>query len=66
MDLCDIHNILEDFETHHHNFSVSSQTVNAIEKLLAALNVQLKLGMNQSSILLYHNEALLVTSHGST
>ena len=40
--------ILEDFLTHHNNFAIFSQTVNAIEKLLAAFNVQLKIGMNQS------------------
>ena len=35
--------ILEDLKTHHHNFAIFSQTVNAIEKLLAALNVQPKI-----------------------
>ena len=39
--------------------------VNAIEELLAAFNVQLKIGMNQSLIELYHTVTLLVTSHGS-
>ena len=43
-------NILEDFETQHHNFAILSQTVNAIEKVLAAFNVQLKIGMNQSLV----------------
>ena len=37
-------------KTHHYNFSIFSQTVNAIEKLLAAFNVQLKIGMNQTLI----------------
>ena len=31
---------------HHYNFAIFSQTVNAIEKLLAALSMQLKIGMN--------------------
>ena len=44
------YNILEDFKTHHHNFAIFSQTVNANEKLLAAFNVQFKIGMNQSLI----------------
>ena len=37
-------------KTHHHTFAIFSQTVNAIEKLLAALNVQLKIDMIQSLI----------------
>ena len=37
-------------KTHHHNSVIFSQTVNAIEKLFAALNVQLKIGMIQSLI----------------
>ena len=52
-------------KAHHHNIAIFSQTVNEIEKLLAALNVQLNIGMNQSLIRLYHNATLLVTSHGS-
>ena len=35
---------------HHPNFAIFSQTVNAIEKLLEAFNVQLKIGMNRSLI----------------
>ena len=33
---------------HIHSFAFFSQKVNAIEKLLVALNVQLKIGMNHS------------------
>ena len=39
--------------------------VNEIEKLRAAVNMQLTIGMNQLLIQLYHNVTLLVTSHGS-
>ena len=42
-----------------------SQTLNAIENLLAVFNVQPKIGMKKSLICLYHNVTLLVTSHGS-
>ena len=35
---------------HYHNFTIFSQTVNAIEKLLTGFNVQFKIGMNQSLI----------------
>ena len=34
-------------KTVDHTFAIFSQTVNAFEKLLAAFNVQLKIGMNQ-------------------
>ena len=47
----------------HHKFAFQSQTVNAIEKLLSAFYVQLKIGMNPSLIWLYLNATLLVTSH---
>ena len=43
-------NYLEDFETHYHIFAFFLQTVHAIEKLLAGLNVQPSIGMNQSLI----------------
>ena len=54
-------------KTHHHNFAFFLQTVhvNAIEKLIATLNVQPKIGTNQSLIRVYHYATLLVTSHGS-
>ena len=39
---------LRTLKTHKHNFAIFSQTVNAIENLLAAFNVQPKIGMNQS------------------
>ena len=35
---------------HHHIFALFLQTIYAIEKLLAGLNVQSKIGMNQSLI----------------
>ena len=35
---------------HHHKFAIFLQTVNAIEMLLRAFNVQRKVGMNQSLI----------------
>ena len=35
---------------HHHNFAILRQTANAIEKLHAAFNDQLKIGINKSSI----------------
>ena len=42
--------ILEDFENAYHIFALFLQTVYAIEKLLAGLNVQPRIGMNQSLI----------------
>ena len=50
---------------HHHNSTFFLQTVNVIEMLLAAVNMQLKNGMNQVIYLTDHNARLLVTSHGS-
>ena len=41
-----------------------SQTLYAIEKLLAGLNIQLKISINQLLILLHHNTPLLMKSHG--
>ena len=38
-------------KTHHHNFAFLSETANAIEKLLKAYKVQLKIGINQSCII---------------
>ena len=38
---------------HHHIFALFLQTVYAIEKLLAGFKVQLRIGMNQSLILLH-------------
>ena len=52
-------------KTHYHNSAIFSQTLNAIEKLYEALNVQLKIGINQSLIWLYHNVTLLEMSNGS-
>ena len=44
--------ILDDLKAHHHNFALFSQTVTVymIEILLADLNMQLKIGINQSLI----------------
>ena len=41
-------------KTHHYKIAIFSQTVNWIEKLLAAINVPFD----------YHNVTLLLTSHG--
>ena len=49
---------------HHLIFALFLQTVYAIEKLLAGLNVQPRIGMNQSLILLHYDVTLLMTSHG--
>ena len=57
--------ILQDFENASPYFCIFLQTINAFEKLLAAFNVQLKAGMNQLFIWLYHNATLLITSDGS-
>ena len=45
-------------------FLFFSQTVYSIVMLYAGLNVQLKIGINQSLIWLHHNPMLLMTSHG--
>ena len=37
-------------KTHCHNSAIFSQPVNAIELLFSVLNVQLKIGINQSLI----------------
>ena len=37
-------------KTHYHNSAIFSQPVNSIEFLFSVLNVQLKIGMNQSLI----------------
>ena len=49
---------------HHHIFALFLQTVYAIEKLLADFNVQPRIGMNQSLILLHYHATLLMMSHG--
>ena len=49
---------------HHHIFALFLQTVYAIEKLLADFNVQPRIGMNQSLILLHYYATLLMMSHG--
>ena len=51
-------------KTHHHIFSLFLQTVYAIEKLLAGLNVRPRTGLNQSIIWLHYHATLLMTSHG--
>ena len=48
---------------HHHIFALSLQTVYAIEKFLAGFNVQPRIGMDHSLILLHYNATLLMTSH---
>ena len=59
-----MHFILEDFENALPYFFTSLQTVHAIEKFLAGFNVQPRIGMNQSLILLHYHATLLMTSHG--
>ena len=49
---------------HHHIFALFLQTVYEIEKLPAAFNVQLIIGMDQSFIRLHYHATLLMTSHG--
>ena len=42
--------ILDDLKAHHHNFALFSLSVYMIEMLLADLNMQLKIDINQSLI----------------
>ena len=56
--------ILEDFENASPFFALSLQAVYVIEKLLDGLNVQPRIGMNQSLVCLHYHATLLMTSHG--
>ena len=46
---------------HYHIFAFFLQTVFAIEKLLASLNVQPRIGMSQSLMSMHYHATLLMT-----
>ena len=49
---------------HHHIFAHFLHTIYAIEKLIAGLNVQPRIDMDQLLIWLHYHVTLLMMSHG--